>query len=112
MKLMQCPLNGLRNISEFIYGGELKPMPDPLNCSDREWASYVFYSDNTAGIVTEWWMHAASSYWFLAERNTVTDEIIRTYDPAERFPHPPGREGAPTTAFAIPATAKQGVEIK
>jgi sarcosine oxidase subunit beta len=24
-----CPLNGPRNISEFTYGGEFKPMPDP-----------------------------------------------------------------------------------
>ena len=34
MKIMICPLNGPRNISEFTYGGELKPMPDPVNCSD------------------------------------------------------------------------------
>ena len=83
MKVVNCPLNGLRNISEFIYGGELKPMPG--QCSDREWAHYVFYSDNTAGVITEWWMHAASSYWFLAERHTVTDEILRTFDPKEVF---------------------------
>jgi sarcosine oxidase subunit delta len=30
-------------------------------------------------------MHNASSYWFLAERHTVTDEVIRTFDPKERF---------------------------
>ncbi|MDA8879001.1 sarcosine oxidase subunit delta, partial [Porticoccaceae bacterium] len=28
MKLLPCPLNGLRNISEFTYGGEYHPMPD------------------------------------------------------------------------------------
>ena len=38
MKIMMCPLNGPRNISEFTYGGEFKPMPDPVNCSDAEWA--------------------------------------------------------------------------
>ena len=54
MKLIDCPLNGRRNISEFIYGGELKEMPPPHTCSDREWADYVFYSDNTAGVITEW----------------------------------------------------------
>lgn len=27
MKIMICPLNGPRNISEFTYGGEFKPMP-------------------------------------------------------------------------------------
>jgi sarcosine oxidase, subunit delta len=85
MKIMHCPLNGPRNISEFIYGGELKTMPDPTTCSDREWANYVFYHDNQPGVVTEWWLHAASSYWFLAERNVLTDEVLRTFDPAEHF---------------------------
>ena len=85
MKIMPCPLNGPRNISEFVHGGEGRDMPNPASCTDREWAEYVFYSDNQAGIVTEWWLHAASGYWFIAERHTVTDEIIRTYDPSEMF---------------------------
>ncbi len=86
MKIMPCPLNGPRNISEFTYGGELRPMPDPAACSDAEWADYVFNCENRAGVVIEWWMHTPSSYWFLAERHTVTDEIIRTFDPKELFP--------------------------
>jgi sarcosine oxidase, subunit delta len=85
MKIMICPLNGPRNISEFTYGGEFKTMPDPVNCSDAEWADYVFNTDNLAGVVREWWMHTPSSYWFLAERHTVTDEIQRTFDPREVF---------------------------
>ncbi len=60
-------------------------MPDPSACSDQEWADYVFYQDNRAGVVTEWWMHNASAYWFIAERNTLTDEIIRSFDPGEIF---------------------------
>ncbi|ATR83728.1 sarcosine oxidase subunit delta [Pseudomonas sp. FFUP_PS_473] len=85
MKVMICPLNGPRNISEFTYGGEFKPMPNPNTCSDSEWAAYVFNSEDTLGVVREWWMHSPSSYWFLAERHTVTDEIIRTFDPRELF---------------------------
>ncbi|WP_426153227.1 sarcosine oxidase subunit delta [Pseudomonas sp. DC3000-4b1] len=85
MKILTCPLNGPRNISEFTYGGELKHMPDPATCTDAEWADYVFNSDNEAGVVTEWWMHTPSSYWFLAQRHTVTDEVIRTFDPKEVF---------------------------
>ena len=80
MKIMPCPLNGPRNISEFVYGGELKDMPDQNHCSDLEWADYVFNHDNLAGVVREWWMHAPSSYWFIAERNTITDEILKTYE--------------------------------
>ncbi|WP_409281815.1 sarcosine oxidase subunit delta [Pseudomonas defluvii] len=85
MKVMICPLNGPRNISEFTYGGEFKPMPNPNTCSDSEWAAYVFNSEDTLGVVREWWMHSPSSYWFLAERHTVTDKIIRTFDPRELF---------------------------
>ncbi|WP_339669600.1 sarcosine oxidase subunit delta [Dasania marina] len=85
MKIMNCPLNGPRNISEFVYGGEVKAMPNQQTCTDRDWAEYVFYSDNVAGIVAEWWLHAASGYWFIAERHTVTDEVIRTFDPADIY---------------------------
>ncbi|WP_286975625.1 sarcosine oxidase subunit delta [Pseudomonas sp.] len=99
MKIMPCPLNGPRNISEFTYGGELKAMPDPSHCSDAEWAAYVFNSDNLAGVVTEWWIHNASSYWFLAERHTVSDEIIRTFDPQELFKQ--------RVDFAVPAKVEE-----
>lgn len=81
MKILTCPLNGPRNISEFTYGGEYKAMPDPASCTDAQWADYVFNSDNLAGVVVEWWLHNASSYWFLAERHTVTDQVLRTFDP-------------------------------
>ena len=79
MKLMNCPLNGLRNISEFTYGGEVKELPDHDHCTDREWAEYLFMEENKVGIVKEWWFHNPSSFWFIAERNTQTDEIICTY---------------------------------
>ena len=85
MKIMPCPLNGPRNISEFAYGGEVEFMPDPNTSSSEEWAEYVFFSDNPAGVVREWWCHSATSYWFIAERNTVTDEIVRTYPASELF---------------------------
>mgnify|MGYP006199678615 FL=1 len=85
MKIMICPLNGPRNISEFTYGGEFKAMPDPATCSDSEWAAYVFNSDDTLGVVREWWMHTPSSYWFLAERHTGSDQVLRTFDPKALF---------------------------
>jgi sarcosine oxidase subunit delta len=85
MKIMNCPLNGPRNISEFVYGGEVKTMPNALTCSDKGWAEYVFYSENTIRVVTEWWFHSPSGYWFIAERHTASDEILKTYDPSELF---------------------------
>ena len=79
MKLMTCPLNGPRNISEFICHGEVHTSPDPDICTDAEWSDYIWTANNTAGVVREWWCHTPTNYWFLAERNTVTDEILRTY---------------------------------
>ena len=85
MKIMNCPLNGPRNISEFSSLGEVSEMPDPDSLTDAEWADFVWLSNNTAGVVREWWCHTATSYWFIAERNTVTDEILRTYPASEVF---------------------------
>lgn len=85
MKIMHCPLNGPRNIAEFLCYGEVTAMPDPETCSDREWTDYVFFSNNTAGLVREWWYHVQTAYWFIAERDTVSDEIVRTYPASEIF---------------------------
>ena len=83
MKIMPCPLNGPRNIQEFICAGPVEPHPDPNRCSDEEWTEYVWLEENLAGVVREWWCHVATSYWFIAERDTVADEILATY-PADR----------------------------
>lgn len=85
MKMMRCPINGLRNISEFLYGGEVKQMPDPISCSDREWSEYVFIQNNTNGVVTEWWMHVPTSTWFIAERDTASDQVIKTFLASEIY---------------------------
>ena len=78
MKILNCPLNGPRNISEFVWGGEMKAMPDPATATDAQWTEFLFLGDNTAGEITEWWLHAPTNYWFIARRNTLTDEIIET----------------------------------
>jgi sarcosine oxidase, subunit delta len=85
MKIMPCPLNGPRNISEFAYGGEVEDMPDPATCSDEEWSDFVFFRNNAATVVREWWYHTPTSYWFIAERDTRTDEIVRTYPASEIY---------------------------
>lgn len=79
MKLLNCPMNGTRPISEFVFGGECREMPDQNTCSDTEWASYVHYRDGAPGLKKEWWYHAPSGTWFIAERNTMTEEVARTY---------------------------------
>ncbi len=79
MKLLNCPMNGVRPLSEFLFGGEFREMPSPDASTDLEWASYVHYRDNAPGIKKEWWYHSPSGTWFIAERNTLTDEVLATY---------------------------------
>ena len=85
MKILNCPLNGPRNISEFVWGGEVQDDARPGAGGDRDWGAYVFLEDNRAGVVREWWCHAPTNFWFIAERDTVTDEIITTYPAGELF---------------------------
>ena len=49
MKLMTCPINGPRAISEFACGGELRQPPDPNAVDDRAWADYVFNRSSLPG---------------------------------------------------------------
>ncbi|MCX7055857.1 MAG: sarcosine oxidase subunit delta [Proteobacteria bacterium] len=79
MKILTCPVNGPRSISEFVYGGEIRPMPDPGTTSDDDWARYVFNRSGVAGVKREWWCHTASGVWFVAERDTATDTVLKTY---------------------------------
>ncbi|WP_025871250.1 sarcosine oxidase subunit delta [Methylobacillus glycogenes] len=78
MKLLTCPVNGTRPLSEFVFGGELR-QPPAADCSDQVWAHYVHNRNGAPGLKQEWWYHAPSGTWFIAERNTLTDQVIRTY---------------------------------
>jgi sarcosine oxidase subunit delta len=79
MKLLTCPVNGPRPVSEFFYWGEVRDMPDPATAPDAAWADYVFHRNGAPGVKREWWYHLASGVWFIAERDTVRDEVLRTY---------------------------------
>jgi len=85
MKIINCPLNGPRNAQEFVYGGEVGDMPDPAACSDAAWADYIFLEENRKGVIREWWCHAPTNFWFIAERDTRTDVILKTYPASEVF---------------------------
>lgn len=79
MKILTCPLNGARPLQEFTFGGEVRVAPNPFEVSDAEWAEYVFHRRGEPAVKKEWWHHDASGTWFIAERDNVTDEIVRTY---------------------------------
>ncbi len=82
MLLINCPWCGLRDESEFSYGGEahiVRPLkPDEL--TDAQWADYLFMRANIKGDQREQWCHSAGCRrWFNAERNTVTYKFGRSY---------------------------------
>ena len=79
MKLIPCPINGPRPVQEFHFGGEFRQMPEPQQVSDEEWADYVFLRHGEPGVKREWWYHIPSGTWFVAERDNVSDEFLRTY---------------------------------
>ena len=60
-------------------------MPEPAETGDDDWAAFIWFANNTAGVVREWWCHLPTNYWFIAERHTITDEILKTYPSGEVF---------------------------
>ena len=81
MVLLHCPNCQSRNISEFVSKNEFNPRPaDPMQTGDAEWTDYLFLQENISGVQIEWWYHRAGcGLWFLAERDTRTNKILRTY---------------------------------
>jgi len=92
MKIINCPLNGPCNAQEFVCGGEVKLPPTqnkpPEGADIEPWADYIFMQENPRGLTTEWWCHVASGYWFIAERDTITDTMLRTFTCQEWFARP------------------------
>lgn len=69
-----CPHCGLRDASEFTFGGELRDLesPDPQADFDR-----VYLQDNAPGPQEERWFHAyACRRWMTITRDTVTNRFI------------------------------------
>jgi sarcosine oxidase subunit delta len=79
MKILVCPINGPRPVSEFVYHGEVRVEPDATSCTDAEWTDYVFNRSGIPAVKKEWWCHTPSNIWFIAERDTTKDYVLRTY---------------------------------
>ena len=76
--LLECPLNGRRPVSEFLYGGFYRPDRDPELAKDRDWTEHLFLAPEQGDVVLEWWCHRASSYWFIAQRDVASGKFLRT----------------------------------
>ena len=75
--VLTCPNCGPREVTDFGFGGE-SPRPGAAP-SQRELATYNYFRRNVAGVQREWWIHRSGcGAWFLAERDTRTNEVLRT----------------------------------
>ncbi len=84
--LLECPCCGPRPVDEFAYFGEVtkRPAGSP---SLRDLTDYVYFRDNVAGPQREWWQHRTGcGEWFLAERDTRTNEVLEVTLPTPRRP--------------------------
>jgi sarcosine oxidase subunit delta len=68
--------------SEFRYGGEahVARPAEPANVNDAEWAAFLYMRANPKGIHAERWRHVhGCGRFFNALRDTVSDQILKTY---------------------------------
>jgi sarcosine oxidase subunit delta len=85
--LLTCPNCGVREVADFGFGGEVAPRPKSRPESMRELASYTYFRRNVAGVQREWWVHRSGcGQWFLAERDTRTNEVSWTARPEDAKP--------------------------
>jgi heterotetrameric sarcosine oxidase delta subunit len=83
---LACPICGPRDVNEFRFQGELTRRPR-TRPSLRELAGYVYFRDNVAGVQQEWWYHRLGcGRWFIAERDTTTNEVLATALPSAHAP--------------------------
>jgi sarcosine oxidase subunit delta len=81
--VLTCPNCGPREVTDFGYGGELSSRPTGRP-SFRELNAYNYFRRNPAGIQREWWVHRSGCRaWFIAERDTTTNQVRFTALPQD-----------------------------
>ncbi|MFN3745378.1 MAG: sarcosine oxidase subunit delta [Hyphomicrobiaceae bacterium] len=83
MLLITCPYCRMaRPELEFRYGGEahIARPAEPAAVGDDEWAAFLYMRTNPKGLHAERWRHIhGCGRFFNALRDTVTDQILKTY---------------------------------
>ena len=82
---IECPNCGRRPVSELHHAGSVQTRPDPT-AGAEEWTDYLYNKPNIRGMQIEWWYHRSGcKLWFIAERDTRTNEVLTTrrYEPRE-----------------------------
>lgn len=79
--LLPCPNCGSRDVNEFAYAGEETDRPKD-HPTFREVTAYLYFRKNVAGVQREWWYHRMGcELWFLADRDTRTNEVLASWIP-------------------------------
>jgi heterotetrameric sarcosine oxidase delta subunit len=95
--LLSCPHCGPRPVDEFTCAGEVTVRPKGPT-SFRELTSYLYFRRNVAGLQREWWAHRLGcEAWFQAERDTRTNEVVRTWVAEPTGAAPPEPAPGPDT---------------
>jgi len=79
MLRIDCPVCGLRDQTEFTYGGDATRRRPPLDETDPTvWHDFVFLRLNPRGPHREYWHHALGCrHWLVVERDTLSHVIGR-----------------------------------
>src|SRR6201989_1059833 len=81
--LLTCPNCGVREVNDSASGGEVSSRPKQRP-TFRELNTYNYFRRNTAGVQREWWFHRSGCRaWFIAERDTTTNEVLLAELPGE-----------------------------
>ncbi len=73
---INCPFCGVRDHSEFAYGGDAAIEYPALDAPMRAWSQAVFQRENICGVQIETWQHIQGCrLWLQVKRDTRTHEI-------------------------------------
>ncbi len=107
MMRIQCPYCGVRDESEFNFGGPShisRPSP-PVD--DATWTAYLYGRENPGGVHYERWLHAfGCGRWFNMARDTRTHQILAIYPMGA--PRPDLTTSAPDGTESHRATFRPG----
>jgi sarcosine oxidase subunit delta len=75
--LIPCPICGLRDQAEFVYGGDATVARPAIDDRDAaHWAAYVYDRENPRGAHREYWHHVHGCRSVLVVgRNTETHDV-------------------------------------
>ena len=77
MLRIDCPFCGLRDETEFTYGGDASRTRPPLDeTSEEVWNDYVYQRSNLKGPHSEYWFHQhGCRAWLKVTRDMLSHEI-------------------------------------